>query len=39
MPENRLDKRQPDIYFEIGKKAYVIDVTFCKDKRREKTAF
>ena len=38
MPENRVDKRQPDIYFEIGKKKFVIDVAFCKDGSREKTA-
>ena len=39
MPENRIDKRQPDIYFEIGKKKYIIDVAFCKDGAREKSAF
>jgi hypothetical protein len=39
MPENRVDKRQPDVYFEIGKRKFVIDVAFCKDGAREKRAF
>lgn len=39
MPKNRLDKREPDITFVLDGQEYVIDVTFCKLKNVQQSAF
>jgi hypothetical protein len=39
MPKNRVDKREPDIYFKLRGIEYVIDVTFCKDQSRLAAAY